>query len=389
MSKPERSCGACNRPAMSNRIGKFDLDVVYAAASFAVGEPIRLCVTVVNMSDKVLPEGMLGIVPDSYHVETVVPVPAVPPFQTCALKLEVKVRYTFNPSHLPLALSLEYHQRRFTVSHQMGTFTRSITDRQPAHAQKYNILVFGEGGDGKSSLICKFATLLSGESRPQLSFAPVGGSDRHCTRKLVRYALPQSCINVWDTWGWNIQENYRDNTLAYILEGALPSNWEMGEMLASRMSALHAGENTKHDRRIHGAILAFGPSVLDAKKDPNFRKALVKLFRAFRAFTPVVVVSKIDQLGRSWSEPDSDPYWLELKKEVAELCCVTPNSVFFNSNYVVQRDRSGVLDKQTLEILDEVMARAVRFEAQYGSPGVVLPHEMTSGATTPAQAYEW
>jgi hypothetical protein len=133
------------------------------------------------------------------------------------------------------------------------------------------------------------ATLLSDDVRPNVSFAPVGGGVRHVTTKLVRYHLPRCNLSIWDTWGFS-GSNYRDNTLAHIFEGKLPSGWEMGELHGDRQSQLASGKATAHLRRIHAAILVLNYSDI---KDAKFKFALSEQFRHFKEFSPIVVVSKV------------------------------------------------------------------------------------------------
>lgn len=296
----------------------------------------------------------------------------------------VKVIWAELANTLPAELLVTYLGEEHVLELYVGQFTRSIRDRRPIHCDRFNILVFGVGGTGKSSLICKFATLLGNGLRPNLSFAPVGGGQRHITTSLVRYALPGTMINVWDTWGFH-PSNYRDSTLAHIFEGNLPSNWQMGEMLGSDLVRLAGGAETKHQRRIHAAILVVDHEALAS---PEYRDAMKDMFVHFTSFTPLVVVNKVDEYSSGWRQPDSHLKWAKFKKTVADACLVNPNSVFLNVNYVVETDCDAILDKQALMILDEAVARAVRFEAQHGNPAAVLPHGLRTCVFNEA-AYEW
>jgi len=69
------------------------------------------------------------------------------------------------------------------------------------------------------------------------------------------------------------------------------------------------------------------------------------------------------------------------------MCLVSPNSVFFNTNYVTETSRDPVLDKQTLMIFDEVLARAACFESRHGSAAAILPHDASTESG--AVAHEW
>jgi hypothetical protein len=142
---------------------------------------------------------------------------------------------------------------------------------------------------GKSSLVCKMATLLSEDLKPNLSFAPVGAGERHVTTKLIRYRLPLCHLSIWDTWGFS-GANYRDNTLAHIFKGMLPGGWEMGELTGERKLQLAAGMATTHERRIHAAILVLNYNDI---KNQEFKQALIEQFRHFKEFSPIVVVSKV------------------------------------------------------------------------------------------------
>ncbi|CAE8595834.1 unnamed protein product [Polarella glacialis] len=365
---------------------RFRLEFSYSPdnyGSIELSMPYTLQVMITNLGKAALTEDVIELLQDSYHEHCSMAVPAVAGMQKTSLMFSVSVRGRRLAQDLPERFQLKYGGMKIGCRTDMTLFTGSVCHRRPKHTRKFNVLVYGLGGAGKSSLICKFASLLSDECRPDVSFAPVGAGDRHVTKRLVRYALPGTNIDIWDTWGFS-GENYQDNTLSHIFEGRLPSNWQMSDMIAARCKDLAHGESTKHERRSHAAILVIEYNWLKSMECADSVRAQ---FRHFTGLAPVIVVNKIDQAAVSWRDPDSGFKLEKLRKEVAEVCQVNPNSVFLNVNYVIETARDPLLDRQALMILDEVVARAARFEAQHGSPTAVLPHDSKTGSET--TAYEW
>ena len=86
---------------------------------------------------------------------------------------------------------------------------------------KFNILVLGEIGSGKSAAINTIRTALHpGDNLHEAALA-LGGSNIGTTI-YERYRLsPKAEIYLWDTWGIYRSQNYVDDSLRMMLEGRL------------------------------------------------------------------------------------------------------------------------------------------------------------------------
>jgi predicted GTPase len=152
-----------------------------------------------------------------------------------------------------------------------------------------NILLFGIAGATKSSFVNSILTMLGKEDKI-VTVAPVGGTARHQTTKLVRYELDKQLpgleVNLFDTWGLT-QKTYQENELEFMLDGSLPVNWNMEDNVQYNCQKLRQFENTAALRRIHSVIFFIPQAVItDPNQEPS--RALVRRFYA-----------KINQHGNS------------------------------------------------------------------------------------------
>jgi hypothetical protein len=86
-------------------------------------------------------------------------------------------------------------------------------------------------------------------------FGATGGNPDHVTLRLLCKNLainPQ--IKLWDTWGVDA-ENYSPAQLSMLLQGRLPSNWNMQEFDAQKLTEAEASSGF---RKPH-AIVFFAP----------------------------------------------------------------------------------------------------------------------------------
>ena len=94
-----------------------------------------------------------------------------------------------------------------------------------AGLENYNICLFGEKGNGKSSLVNSFCTSLN-EGTNHVEKAATGISDTSLTKRLTKYDLvSKGNITIWDVWGWQ-KETYAE--LPSLSKGYLQSNFEKG-----------------------------------------------------------------------------------------------------------------------------------------------------------------
>lgn len=82
-----------------------------------------------------------------------------------------------------------------------------------------------------------------------------GGSTGHCTVTLRPYALPNTNIVLWDTWGVTM-ENYRDALVGQLLEGALPAGAAMSAPL------LDHDRSRMQLRAMHNVLFFFPAAVV-------------------------------------------------------------------------------------------------------------------------------
>jgi len=251
-------------------------------------------------------------------------------------------------------------QQKETFNLRMSVFCKHLT----SHLKPINILFFGLAGSTKSSFINGVSTLLS-DSDEIKNPAAAGGNSKHITTSLVRYKsetyLPESNIHLWDTWGLTNQ-TYKGEELGMIINGQVPSNWEMGDVLSAQNGEIQKYKDNANMRAIN-AILFFVPQA--ALGDPSLepvRKSLqfyfAELVTKYR-FNPIVVITRVDEINNQIrSNPNCVyPDLEQLRERAAKLLNIGVRNVFLLINYCTERTKSFEIDRMTFEILNEAICR--------------------------------
>ena len=134
-----------------------------------------------------------------------------------------------------------------------------------AGIKNYNICLFGEQGNGKSSLVNSFCTSLS-KGTEHLEKAASGISNTSFTKELIKYdILSSGNIKIWDVWGWQ-KETYSE--LKSLSKGYLQSNFKEG----SKQDVTNSKFRKKDD--INSQIHCF-IHVIDAPSADNDDKVII------------------------------------------------------------------------------------------------------------------
>eukprot|EP01013_Petalomonas_cantuscygni_P037744 TRINITY_DN68630_c0_g1_i1.p1 TRINITY_DN68630_c0_g1~~TRINITY_DN68630_c0_g1_i1.p1 ORF type:complete len:385 (+),score=64.59 TRINITY_DN68630_c0_g1_i1:107-1261(+) len=327
-----------------------------------------------------LPAGQVVHAESSYVHRSVVRVPSIGAGLSWKGELHVTVKGGMTWQSIPKTSSFHYFGNTVTYSTSVDDVSGELANCRPMHVPRLNILVFGVDGAGKSSSINKFLTIID-TSPHVVHAAPTAGGERHVTTTLAKYALGDY-ITIWDTWGFT-GENYNDQTLNYILAGRLPGGWEMRTLDAqSRKFVAEHGDSTKHNRRIHAAILVLAaPYIVQNVEHDIITETIRNKLREFRELVPIVLVTQIDQTG------DADLSFTELRRKwgpaVERMTTVPARDVYFSESYHDTDQRTFKRDLQGFAALQAALRNAQRFEKLYGAADV-RPPTAGSGRTTAA-----
>ena len=293
---------------------------------------LKLAVTLHNLSVSITIPAARLVIPDTILTwRGVAEVPPIPPQGTHRVVIFVKLKRAggadgaMSPSSSDAwdSYTVTYRGHSQDFPFDASIFAQPLKVKRPVNigVDRFNILIFGVAGSGKSSFVNKVATLLDGSVVPNTSLAPSGGGARHVTKRLIAYKIPETYLTLWDTLGFH--GNYTDDTLPFIFEGLLPSNWQIGDVPLKSLgvsdpssasqpsSSAAAGSSrarngtefnvkalvdeslpTAHKRRIHSVILMVS---IDDLEDLDHCRLVADRFTAFKDFSPILVVNKVDK----------------------------------------------------------------------------------------------
>ena len=160
--------------AAPNMAGSYDAVYIEAhqGERAAFGEPLTCSFSILNQSGSPLPQQTLKIHPcslESYWEPSFVQVPELSAHSSKQVQLKAFCRQTAHAEDIPahLTVQLEPCGIQRTIRMRFWDFTGGLTKLSPAGLQgslgveKFNILLFGLAGAGKSSFINSVHTLLS------------------------------------------------------------------------------------------------------------------------------------------------------------------------------------------------------------------------------------
>jgi len=212
-----------------------------------------------------IPEGLLKLEPDSYHLASTAKTISFKEDTYVDLKCYVNTGATIEK--LPKFYTLTFSYPGYTVSKKFETcvvdYTGEFLQAKPyskSNAENLNILVFGWAGSTKSSFVNSVFTLL--HDSDILQPAIVGGGMDHTTKELTKYQLKHGDtelkVSFWDTWGLTFQ-TYKGDEIRGIVNGVLPEDWKMKDLIINKQEEIRQSEESKNLREIH-AILFFFPT---------------------------------------------------------------------------------------------------------------------------------
>ena len=236
----------------------------------------------------------------------------------------------------------------------------------PAAVAKFNILLFGWAGAGKSSLLQSIMTLLT-ESREVLKNAvTVGGGQDHVTTDIRYTDLNKFGIhaNLVDTWGMD-GDNYTGKTLSMLCQGLLPSGWGMMQNMGQDEAAKIArGAATREQRQIHCVLFCLPHAMIENEADmANIAGQFQELVR--QGINPIVLLSRIDEVV-----PDvrDDPMGTHdgvetLRATVAAKLSIPASRVLPMVPYVDENQRDVDKDRLINKLLNQALRSASEFRA--------------------------
>lgn len=155
---------------------------------------------------------------------------------------------------------------------------------------KYNVLLFGISGGGKTTFLENMKKMLSTESA-------MGQDGLNATVSFTRNEFQEQFFNVWDMWGTDFFSEKDIEHLKRIYAGELPNNYKQSisyeKLLQSELyqKIMH----TTDERKIHSTIF-FVP--VSCTMDTDLLNTVHQYFKLVRdmSSTPIIVLTMCDTI---------------------------------------------------------------------------------------------
>eukprot|EP01087_Luapelamoeba_hula_P016417 TRINITY_DN5050_c0_g1_i5.p1 TRINITY_DN5050_c0_g1~~TRINITY_DN5050_c0_g1_i5.p1 ORF type:complete len:456 (-),score=40.84 TRINITY_DN5050_c0_g1_i5:159-1424(-) len=281
-----------------------------------------------------------------------VEVPQIQPYEETEVRLEVHV----SPgASIDNQATITYSYLGVTVTStlpMMYIFTGKLDTLRPYHpsAPKYNLLLFGISGASKSSFMNSVLTLLSRDFQP-IHRVGVGGGTHHNSRQLARVDLQGVPVSLWDTWGLT-PYTYHNGDLQLLLDGTLPSGWDMDHVCDEHREQLEHNEGTRDSRAQHAVLFFIPHSSLD-KQDGDETDLIKDTFGQVKHLNPLLLLTRTDEIDVNIRRSPNNPSntITQLKHQASQLLNIPVNRIFTTVNYTTEREKTFAIDRNTYEIL--------------------------------------
>jgi len=343
----------------------------FSIIKFRLGAPFDVTFTLQNMSDKTIaantlvlsipPQGKAGTI-----IRSVAPIAsAIPAYGeiTCTATVKTNGKQPFRK--YPMLLTIEIQAAKkvvHTASIQLPAALIASNVKQlvlPASRKRLNILVFGEFGAGKTSLMLTILSALKGSlvmAHPQLGV--IGGGQGHASTTYRRIDVTPK-ISFLDSWGCS-PTNYANDEFRQIITGKFPLGTEMDTKL--KYTQLNDGATS--DQLQPDAVFFFITQAL--VEDSSYMERLKKFKSILQTdrpeINPYIILSKIDEIDpKLRGNPDINDDLVQDKIiRVSAETGVPEMHIFPVLSYKIERESSEVIDRFALDLLNTAIEGATQ-----------------------------
>ncbi|XP_053404372.1 uncharacterized protein LOC123537181 [Mercenaria mercenaria] len=253
--------------------------------------------------------------------------------------------------------------RKFPTDKELQEMKKRLEDFKPVPGigiKKYNILLLGAIGSGKSSFYNTLATVFSGSVKLH---APARGAGRSDTNEtILAYELKSESgkhlnLQIFDTRGFGENKGY-NNELEKILNGRLPVEFTFPDQSApvKEDELTHASL----EKEMHMVCFVTGTSNLDTiTNEQRIQINDIKACVNRKGLPMVAVVTKFDEFNESILEDANQVYRsLEARnaiKRVSNFFGIQEKYTFPIVNYINDEEIKEGNDRLALQALDAMV----------------------------------
>lgn len=244
----------------------------------------------------------------------------------------------------------------FTLRINLLPYYKALTSKIGKPLQ---VLFYGFMGTGKSSVINTLISLIQGMEKGQtvvVKSALTRRLDESLTLKLQEYKT--DILNLLDTWGQALADNYKGGLRSALFEGRIPTAYDMEEAT----EYLRDNPNAPVVNPVDVVVFLVTPNVLKVKECTEDLEQAYQGLAASRYHSnvvPLLLLSHIDNL-------DEDARQTPVLSKKVEDCLeagrtrfgIPRSDVLGIANYTVEQYRRFAIDRYALALLEAIMMHA-------------------------------
>ncbi|EOD13714.1 hypothetical protein EMIHUDRAFT_246646 [Emiliania huxleyi CCMP1516] len=310
----------------------------------------------------------------AYNEDEYTPVPTIKAGETLDVEVRLRSQWHMTIADIPRRFSFKLKsangwilaKETINVDHAwyVSSALNKTFDPAPYGLKKFNALIFGTMGSGKSSFANSIFALMSGANSDEAlpCAQPVHGSDDHCTVSLRCIDADGLPLRMWDTKGLTT-ENYKGPELEAIMKGSLPHGWDMDRHIDQTMlseSPDSKVEVIRFGRTPHAVVFMLPYGELDDTDGEFMQKILDQFSKIVRlGINPIVLVAKLDDADKKVrADPCASNGTKGAKlKAAAEFLGIPVGNVYPCINYL-DLSKSFEIDRNLAIILHRILSMA-------------------------------
>jgi len=274
------------------------------------------------------------------------------PAETKKFDVEVRVANVKNIAKLPPSLEIQFESKGRNIGSQsvalpIEFFLGAMRKYKPPGAkQKVNILIFGQAGSGKTTLIKTYFSMIKGRI-VRGGGGPVGGGLDHASVTYRELKLTPT-ISIFDPWGATAN-NYGGHELELMLSGALPPGWEMEiNVNVNDPQIVQRLKLKDNPNRIDAVFFTLSPQLV---QDVEYLKKLKHWASEVAKYdpdmTPFLLLTKIDEINADLRNvPDLQDDLLQEKLGfISAETGIPETNIFSTLGYISERENNFLVDK--------------------------------------------
>ena len=336
-------------------------------------QELRVTIAIQNQGDKPVKDARLWYSGSGFESGVYVSAPKIAPGDVKAVDMVLSSRWVMHIESIPRTLVFDLKradgsviarvQGDTDISWFVGALGPPVFDPTEFLLKRFNVLIFGPKGSGKSAFINSVHAMTQSfsDGEAMRAFVPVHGGAEHCT---VRYSAIEGMIDLplafWDTWGVS-PARYNGNELELIMNGKLPAGWDMDKDITL---ATENDDDTAYQNKPHAVIFMLPVGYIDDEGSEQMQKIIKEFTKLVRLnVNPLVLLARVDEIDEAVRSDPSSPGQATKNAivEASRILGIPAVNIIPSVNYISESKKSFEIDRNLWTILHRALSQSKHY----------------------------